>query len=62
MRLCVGIEMRYAMNEHDDDIEPEVGEDADFETEDFAILDDDEDPDEVEDEDDLDIDPDESEL
>jgi len=50
------------MDEHDDDLEPEVSEDAGFETEEFPTLDDDENPDEVEDEDDLDIDPDESEL
>lgn len=51
------------MDEHEDDIEPEVDEDADIETEEFPILDEDEeDLDEVEDVDDLDIDPDESEL
>ena len=48
------------MNEHDDDVEPEVEEDAEFETEEFPILE--EDVDEGEDADDLDIDPDESEL
>jgi hypothetical protein len=52
---------RPAMNEHDDDIEPEVEEDAEFETEEFPILDDEE-SDESVDADDLDIDPDESEL
>ena len=31
------------MNEHDDDIEPEVEEDVEFETEEFPILEDDED-------------------
>ena len=52
------------MNEHDDDVEPEV-EEGEFEVEEYPILDDeDEDPDEVGDEDDqvLEIDPDESEL
>ncbi len=29
------------MNEHDDDVEPEVDEDVEFETEEFPILDDD---------------------
>jgi hypothetical protein len=51
------------MDEHDDDLEPEVEEDAEFETEAFPILDDEDvetEPDE--DADDLDIDPDESEL
>jgi hypothetical protein len=52
---------RHAMNEHDDDIEPEVEEDVEFETEEFPILDDEE-SDEGEDADELDIDPDESEL
>lgn len=47
------------MNEHDDDLEAEVQEDAEFETEEFPILDD-EDV-EAADED-VDIDPDESEL
>ena len=49
------------MNEHDDDVEPEVREDVELETEEFPILDD-EDADEGEDADRLDIDPDESEL
>ena len=51
------------MNEHEDDIEPEVDDDADIETEEFPILDEDaEELDEDDDLDDLDIDPDESEL
>ena len=54
--------MRYTMDEHDDDIEPEVEEDAAFEVEEFPILDDDEDGDELDDAEDLDIDPDETEL
>ena len=45
------------MNEHDDDVEPEVEEDVEFETEEFPILDDDEDGDELDDPDDLDNDP-----
>jgi hypothetical protein len=48
------------MDEHDDDVEPEVEEDVEFETEEFPILD--EDAEETADVDDLDIDPDESEL
>jgi hypothetical protein len=48
------------MNEHDDDVEPEVEEGTEFETEEFPMLDD-EDADES-DADELDIDPDESEL
>lgn len=48
------------MDEHDDDVEPEVEEDVEFETEEFPILD--EDAEEVADVDDLDLDPDESEL
>ena len=48
------------MNEHDDDVEPEVEKDVEFETEEFPILD--EDAEEAADVDDLDIDPDESEL
>jgi hypothetical protein len=48
------------MDEHDDDVEPEVEEDMEFETEEFPILD--EDAEENADVDDLDIDPDESEL
>jgi hypothetical protein len=43
------------MNEHDDDAEPEVEEDVEFETEAFPISDDDEDADELDDADDLDI-------
>jgi hypothetical protein len=50
------------MNEHDDDVEPEVEEDVEFETEEFPIRDDDDDADELDGADDLDIDPDESEL
>jgi hypothetical protein len=50
------------MNEHDDDIEPEVQEDVEFETEEFPILDEDADVEDEDDEDELDIDPDESEL
>ena len=49
------------MDEHDDDVEPEVEEDALFETEEFSILEDD-DGDEGKDAEELDIDPDESEL
>jgi hypothetical protein len=49
------------MDEHDDDVEPEVEENAEFETEEFPTLDDD-DADEGEDAEELDIDPDESEL
>jgi hypothetical protein len=48
------------MDEHDDDIEPEVEEDVEFETEEFPILEDDEEVDDTAE--DLDIDPDESEL
>ena len=44
------------MNEHDDDVESEVDEDVEFETEEFPILDDDEDADELDDAEDLDID------
>ena len=51
--------LKPVMNEHDDDLEAEVQEDAEFETEEFPILDD-EDV-EAADED-VDIDPDESEL
>ena len=63
LRLCVVVDMRHVMNEHDDDLEPDVEEDAEFETEEFPILED-EDVSEGEnvDEEDLDIDPDESEL
>ena len=51
------------MDEHDDDLEPEVEEDTEFETEAFPILDDEDDETEPdEDADDLHIDPDESEL
>jgi len=49
------------MDEHDDDLEPEVEDDVDFEVEEFPILDDDA-ADEDVDGDDVDIDPDESEL
>ena len=49
------------MDEHDDDVEPEVEEDTEFETEEFPILEDD-DADEGKDADERDIDPDESEL
>jgi hypothetical protein len=48
------------MNEHDDDVEPEVDEDAEIETEGFPILDDD--SAELDDVADPDIDPDDSEL
>ena len=51
------------MDEHDDDVEPEVEEDSEFETETFSILDDEADETEPdEDAGDLHIDPDESEL
>jgi hypothetical protein len=51
------------MDEHDGDVEPEVAEDAEFETEGFPILDDeDAEADTDADSDGLDIDPDESEL
>ena len=51
------------MNEHDDDIEPEVNDHAAIESEEFAILDvDEEELEEDEDVRDLDIDSDESEL
>ena len=52
------------MNEHDDDVEPEVEEDAEIETEDFPILPDEVDVDDDSTIDDLlkDIDPDESEI
>ena len=51
------------MNEHDDDLEPEV-EEGDVEIEEFPIFDDeDEDADAIgDDEDDPDIDPDASEI
>ena len=51
------------MNEHDDDVESEVEEGGEFETEEFPLLDDEEadEDDDDEDEDD-DLDPDESEL
>ena len=48
------------MDEHDDDVEPEVEEDLEIESSEYPILDD-EDAEEA-DADDLDIDPDESEL
>ena len=48
------------MDEHDDDIEPEVEEDVEIETAEFPILEDDEEVDDTAG--DLDIDPDESEL
>jgi hypothetical protein len=51
-----------AMNEHDDDVEPEVEEDVEFETEEFPILEDDENAGTDADAEELDIDPDESEL
>jgi hypothetical protein len=57
----------YAMNEHNDDLEAEVEEDAGFEKEEFPILTDDEEA-EVNDEedtaqlDDNDLDPDKSEI
>jgi hypothetical protein len=51
------------MNEHDDDVEPEVEEDVEFETEEFPILDEDTgDLSGVGEDEELDIDPDESEL
>ena len=58
------IEPRCAVAEHDDDLEPEVDEDAEFESETYAILeDDDEGNGAIEDvDDDLNIDPDESEI
>ena len=48
------------MDEHDDDLESEVGGNVDFEVEDFPIAD--EVDDEVDDAIDIDIDPDESEI
>jgi len=51
------------MDEHDDDVEPEVEEDAEFETEAFPVFGDEDDETEPdEDTGDLVIDPDESEL
>lgn len=50
------------MDEHDDDVEAEVDEDAEFETEEFPILEEDEDDSGIEELDELDLDPDESEL
>ncbi|HKY22759.1 MAG TPA: hypothetical protein VJM31_16215 [Vicinamibacterales bacterium] len=47
------------MDEHEDDVEPEVDEGVELEAEEFPILDDDEDQDEDED---ADIDPDASEI
>ena len=56
------IDSRLHMDEHDDDVEPEV-EEGEFEVEEFPILDDeDEDTGGVEDDEELEIDPDESEL
>jgi len=48
------------MNEHDDDVEPEV-EEGEVEIEDFPIADD-EDDESVDDEEEPDIDPDKSEI
>ncbi len=57
------IDPRCAVAEHDDDLEPEVDEDAEFESETYAILEDDEGTGVIDDvDDDLDIDPDESEI
>ena len=50
------------MDEHEDDIEPEVDEDADIETEEFPILDDEDDVGDLNEDEDLDIDSDESEI
>jgi hypothetical protein len=51
------------MNEHDDDLEPEVAEDAEIEVEDFPILDDEAVDAGGDDADaDVELDPDESEL
>jgi hypothetical protein len=50
------------MNEHDDDLEPEVEEGAEIEREEFPILGDKETDSLDVDPDELDIDPDESEL
>jgi len=50
------------MDEHDDDVEPEV-EEGEFDVEEFPILDDeDEDTDGLEDEEEPEIDPDKSEI
>lgn len=53
------------MNEHDDDLEPEVEEGAEIEREEFPVLDE-EDEEEIDDLDvdldEVDVDPDESEL
>ena len=48
------------MDEHDDDLESEVGQNVDFEVEEFPIVD--EVDDEVDDTVEFDIDPDESEI
>ena len=48
------------MDEHDDDLEPEVAANIDFEGEDFPL--DDEVDDEIDDAVDVDVDPDESEI
>jgi hypothetical protein len=50
------------MNEHDDDLEPEVEEGAEIEREEFPILDQEQADDLDVDPDELDIDPDDSEL
>jgi hypothetical protein len=56
---------RHTMNEHDDDLEPEVEEGAEIERQEFPILDeeDEEETDDLDvDPDEVDVDPDESEL
>ncbi len=53
------------MDEHDDDVAPEVEDGVDFEVEDFSILTDEDDEADIEDEEDEpepDIDPDKSEI
>jgi hypothetical protein len=50
------------MNEHDDDLEPEVEEGAEIEREEFPVLDEEEIDDLDVDLDEVDVDPDESEL
>ena len=50
------------MNEHDDDVEPEVDE-GEVEIEEFPILDEEDEADEIDAvDDDMDVDPDESEI
>ena len=59
--ICEENAIEEPMNEHDDDLEPEVAEDAEIETEKFPILDD-EDVEPGDDDDRDDVDRDESEL